>query len=512
MAGARTDDRGDLAVLALIAAAKLVFHLATSSGYGIFRDELYYLACSDHLALGYVDHPPLSILLLWLTRQTLGDSLLAIRCLAAVAGAASVFVAGLIARALDGGRGAQVLTALAVFFAPVFLAFSHFFSMNAFDLLFWTVLELLAVRILQRDEARLWVVFGIVAGLGLQNKYSVGFLVFGLLVGLLLTQQRRQLGSAWLWLGGALAALIVLPHVWWQVQTGWPSLEFMARASAEKNLLLSPLAFFVQQIVILNPILMPIWLTGLLALLLAPAMARLRALGWAYVAVFVLFVTQRAKVYYLAPIYPLLLAAGAVTLERFFLRRGWGWALPAVTAACVAGGVIGVPLAVPVLPVESFLAYQRAIGLGEPQMERNPRGALPQVFADMHGWSGLVDTVAHVYAQLPSAQRARAVVLVNNYGEAGAIDFLGKPRGLPRAISGHNNYWLWGPGDLRRDDTVIAVGPSRQELLDAFDEVERVDTVRCQYCMPYEDDLPVHVARGMKAPVAELWQRLKRFI
>jgi hypothetical protein len=147
-----------------------------------------------------------------------------------------------------------------------------------------------------------------------------------------------------------------------------------------------------------------------------------------------------------------------------------------------------------------------------PQMERNPRGALPQVFADMHGWTELVDSVARVYEQLPADQRARAVVLVRNYGEAGAVDFLGKARGLPRAISGHNNYWLWGPGDLSDGDTVIAVGLSREALLEGFVEVERVDTVRCRYCMPSENDLPVHLARGLKAPLPELWQRLKRFI
>ena len=512
MARERTDDRADLVVLALIALAKLVFHLATSRGYGIFRDELYYIACSQHLALGYVDHPPLSIVLLWLSRHTLGDSLPALRFLAALAGAASVFVSGLIARELGGRRGAQVLTALAVFFAPVFLAFSHFFSMNVFDLLFWAVLELLAVRILQRDEPRLWVPFGVVAGLGLQNKYSVLFFVFGLSVGLSLTPQRRQLASPWPWIGGGLAALIFLPHVWWQVRTGWPSLEFMARASAEKNLPISPLAFFLQQILLLNPVLFPLWLAGLLALLFAPALARVRALGWAYVAVFVLFVTQRAKVYYLAPIYPVLFAAGAVILERWCARRAWHWPLPIASAVTVVVGLILVPMAVPVLPVETFLAYQRVLGLSQPQMERNARAELPQVFADMYGWTELVDTVARVYERLPAEQRGRAVVLVRNYGEAGAIDFLGAPRGLPRAISGHNNYWLWGPGDLQRDDTVIAVGLSREELLTGFETVEPADTVRCQYCMPYENNVPVHIARGLRAPVAELWQRLKRFI
>jgi hypothetical protein len=502
----------DLRLLSLIAGAKLIFHLATSHGYGIFRDELYYIACSDHLALGYVDQPPLSIALLWLARRTLGDSLPAIRFLAALAGAASVFVAGLIARELGGRRGAQILTALAVFFAPVFLAFAHFFSMNVFDLLFWTVLEYLAVRILQRDEPRLWLLFGVVAGLGLQNKYSVGFLIFGLVIGLLLTAQRRQLASGWPWLAGGVAALIFVPHLWWQMQNGWPSLEFMAHATAQKNMPISPLAFIGQQIELLNPLLLPLWLAGLLGLLLAPSLAAVRALGWAYLAVLSLFVTQRAKSYYLARAYPLLFAAGAVLLERMQLRRGWRWMMPVASGLTVIAGLISLPMAVPVLPVETFIAYQDVLGMREPQMERNRRGVLPQVFADMHGWSELVDTVAAVYARLPPEQRARAVVLVNNYGEAGAIDFLGKSRGLPRAISGHNNYWLWGPGDLRDGDTVIAVGPAREALLEAFVDVERVDTVRCEYCMPFENDLPVHIARGFKAPLGELWQRLKRFI
>jgi len=508
----RPSERGDLIVLALIAFIKFAFHLATSHGYGIFRDELYYIACSEHLALGYVDQPPLSILLLWAVRRTLGDSLPAIRLLSAAATAASVFIAGLIAREIGGRRGAQVLAALAVFFAPVLLAFGHFFSMNSLDLFFWTLLELLAVRILWRGQPRLWVAFGVVAGLGLQNKYSVAFFVFGLLVGLLLTRQRRQLLTPWPWIGGALALVIFLPHLWWEMRMGWPSLEFMAQATAQKNIPVSPGAFFAQQILLLNPAALPLWLTGLLALLLAYPLARLRALGWAYVAVFTLFVTQRAKVYYLAPIYPVLFAAGAVMFERWFTRRGWRWGLPAVGVVIVAVGVMTLPMAVPVLPVEDFLAYQSALGFEPPRMERTAQGALPQVYADMFGWTELVDTVARVAAGLPAEQRARAVVLVRNYGEAAAIDFLGKRRGLPRAISGHNNYWLWGPGDLRPDDVVIAVGPSREELLTAFDDVERVDTVQCTYCMPFENDLPVHVAHGMKRPLGELWQRLKRFI
>lgn len=502
---------GDLQVLALLALVKLVFHLATSQGYGIFRDEYYYLACSDRLAWGYVDHPPLSIALLWLVRRSLGDSLLAIRLLVAVAGAASVFVAGLIARELGGRRGAQVLTALTVFFAPYYLAVSHFYSMNAFDVLCWTVLELLAVRILWRGEPRLWVWFGVVAGIGLQNKYSVAFFAIGLMAGLLSTPQRRQLASGWLWLGGALAAALFAPHVIWEAANGWPSLEFIANAAAEKNAPVTFASFLGGQVVLLHPLALPLWLAGLLALLFAPELARVRALGIGYLATFALLLAQRGKVYYLAPYYPVLFAAGALMLERLAARPRLGWAMPAATALYAAAGIAVLPLALPMLPVETFLTYSHAIGIEEPRTERSPRGALPQLYADMHGWPEMVDTVERAAMRLPAEQRARAVVLVRNYGEAGAIEFLGRPRGLPRVITGHNNFWLWGPGDLRPDDTVIAVGLTREKLLTAFATVERVDTTHCQWCMPYENDLPVHIARGMTQPLYELWARLKRF-
>jgi 4-amino-4-deoxy-L-arabinose transferase-like glycosyltransferase len=318
--------------LAALALLKLLLHLATHRGYGLFRDEFYYLACSEHLALGYVDHPPLSILLLWLSRAALGDSLLAIRFLPAVAGAVTVYLTGLMARELGGGRSAQLLAALATFVAPVFLALSHFFSMNAFDQLFWALLALIAIRILVRDEPRLWIAFGAVAGLGLQNKYSVAFFGFGIAVGLLASAQRRQLASRWLWLGGGLALLLFLPHLVWQAHAGWPTLEFMANAQAEKNIALAPGEFLLQQIVMAHPMALPIWLAGLGGLLLSARLRRLRPLGWAYPATFALLAIQKTKAYYLMPIYPLLFAAGAVELEAFFERRRWRWGMPAAAS------------------------------------------------------------------------------------------------------------------------------------------------------------------------------------
>ncbi len=499
-------------LLALMALAKFSFHLATSSGYGIFRDELYYIACSERLDFGYVDHPPLSIALLWAARHLVGDSLPAIRSLAALAGAATVVLTMLIARELGGRRGAQILAGLTVFFAPQYLAVSHTYSMNGFDVAFWATLQLIAVRALLRDEPRLWLWFGLVAGVGLQNKYSVAFLAVGLLLGLLLTRQRHHLASPWMWAGGALAAAIFAPHLAWQALHEWPTLEFMQRASAEKNLPIGPLDFFAGQILLLHPAALPLWLFGLGCLLLAPSLAAVRPLGVAYPVIFALLVMQRGKVYYLGPIYPILLAAGAVVFDSVAARRRRGWQLPAYAALYVVAGIAILPMAVPVLPVESFIAYQRAIGVSEPRMERHELGALPQLYADMHGWQDLVDTVARVHNAMEPQLRERSVVLVRNYGEAGAIEFLGKLRGLPRVISGHNNFYLWGPGDLRDGDTVIAVGHQRGDLIEAFESVEEVDRVECRYCLPLQNDLPVHLARGLKVPVNELWSRLKRFM
>jgi hypothetical protein len=504
--------RGDLLALAALALVKLVFHVATSQGWGWFRDELYYVACSERMAWGYVDQPPLSIALLWLARRVLGDSLPAIRFFSALAAAATVFVTGLIARELGGRRAAQLLAGLCTFFAPVFLVMGHYYSMNGIDVLCWAVLALLAVRILQRDEPRLWLWFGVVAGIGLENKYSVAFFAAGLVGGLLLTRQRRHLASPWLWTAGAVAALLIAPHLWWEVRNGLPSLEFMAAATAEKNVRLGPLEFLLGQITLVHPLAAPIWMIGLAALLARPAWAAVRPLGIAYVIIFAVFVVQGGKVYYLAPIYPLLFGAGAAAIDAACARRAWRWPLPAADALMALVGLATVPTAVPVLPVESQLAYFNAIGLSEPRMENNQRGVLPQHLADYFGWQELVETIARVADHLPPAERARAVVMTRNYGEAGAVEVLGRDRNLPRAISGHNNYWLWGPGDLRRDDVVIVLGSSSEALSELFESVQLVDTVRCTYCMPYQNDVPVHLARGLKLPLAEAWRRVKRFI
>lgn len=299
-----------------IAVATSVFHLATTSGYGIFRDELYYLASSERLAWGYVDHPPMIAAVAWIVRNLLGTSLLALRLLPALAAGVVVVMAAMMARRMGGGREAQLLSAIAVALAPQYLGVFSVLTMNAVDIVVWGGLVLLAMRLLETEDHRLWLPFGLLAGIGLQNKLSILFLCFGIATGLLLTGRWRFARESRLWVGAGLALLIFAPHLVWQASNGWPTVEFVRNATATKNIAFTPAGYFIAQVRMMNPVAAPLWLGGLIALLAAPGLRRFRAIGWAYVAVFLLFTATAAKPYYLSPLYPVLFAAGAVSLER----------------------------------------------------------------------------------------------------------------------------------------------------------------------------------------------------
>jgi hypothetical protein len=495
---------------ALLAAAITLVHLATAGGYGIFRDELYYLACSRHLDWGYVDHPPMVAALAWLVRHTLGTSLLAIRLLPALAAGITVVLTAAIARQLGGGRFAQLLAGLAVALAPQYLGMLSIFSMNAVDLVVWTGLALVLVVILKRDDRRMWLLFGAIAGLGLENKLSVLFLGFGVAAGLVAARQWRHLRDHRLWLGAGLAALLVAPHIAWQAIHGWPTAEFVRRATETKNVAFSPADFFAQQVLIMNPAALPLWLAGLGYLLFAAGGRPYRALGFAYLFVLLLMLTQNAKPYYLSPIYPMLLAPGALVVERAAQARRWGWLRPASLTVLAASGALFAPLAKPLLPVDTYVRYAATLGIEPGTDERHRLGRLPQFFSDMHGWRELAEAVAKVHRALPAGDRARACVFAQDYGQAGAIDFFGPDLGLPRAISGHNSYWLWGPGDCD-GSVIIVIGGQRDDLAPLFDHVEEGGLFECRDCMPYENGLILWVARGLRVPLAGAWPRVKHF-
>jgi hypothetical protein len=495
----------------LLPFATLAFQLATYRGYGFFRDELYYLASAEHLGFGYVDHPPLIGLVAWLVRSTLGDSLFAVRLLPAAAHAATVALTARLAREMGGGRYAQIVAALAAALAPAYLALCGYLSMNAFDLVFWAALWLIVARALRTGGPRLWLLFGMVAGAGLQNKISVLFIGFGVVAGLVAARRWRMFGSWHSWAGGALAGLIFLPHLLWQWHWGWPTLEFMANATREKNVAMPAAAFMAEQVTYMNPLALPLWIAGLGALLLLPRLRAFRPMGWAYLAVLVVMLATAAKPYYLAPAYVALFAAGAAAFDAL-PRSSVGTVVRASMLVMVAaGGIVSAPLAKPLLAPEAYLRYVEAIGLAPRSIERHEQARLPQHFADMHGWPELAANVAKVFGALPAADRARACIFAQNYGQAGAIDVLGAPLGLPRAISGHNSYYLWGPRGCT-GEVVIALGGDRHGYEEVFASVEQAAVHTCTDCMPYENNLPIYVLRGARMPFAEIWPHVKRFI
>jgi hypothetical protein len=505
--------RSDL-LLGGLALAGVLLHLPFLRSYGWFRDEFYYVACGRHLDFGYVDHPPFVALVARLITSIFGDSLAALRLVSVLTGAAVIYLAGRLARELGGGLFAQGLAALCLLVAPVYLFNFHVFSMNCFDVLFWTVGAFVVARIVKRGNPRLWLLFGLVAGLGLENKHSMLFFGLGVFAGVLLTRERRQFRSPWIWLGGAVAFVLFLPNLIWEVIHGWPTLEFIRNAQAHKNLALSPFQFLAEQALQMLLPTLPVWLAGLGWCLFSRQGRTFQLLGWIYLTALAILLTQHSKAYYLAPAYPFLFAAGAVAIEGWLARLRRPWLRPALAglllALLVAGGAATTPLVLPVLPVESFIRYQRALGMQPSSGERHRIGDLPQYFADMHGWPEMVAEVARVHRTLTPEERSRAVVYGQNYGEAGAVDVLGRAYGLPPAVSGHNNYFLWGPPEENRN-LILIIGGDEEDHREVCADLQRAGEIRCGYCMPYEDRQTVFVCRGLKMSARELWPRVKHF-
>lgn len=498
-------------VLIFFPILKLGVHLVTVSGYGYFRDEFYYLACSHHPSTGYVDQPALSILLLWLVRHLLGSSLFALRLLPALAGALTVGLVGVMTRRLGGGRFAQVLAMSAAIAAPIYLALDHFYSMNAFDLLFWAGTAYLLIRLFENPGTRLWIALGLWLGLGLENKISILWLGAGIAVGLLATRQRRLLKTAGPWLAGLTALLLFAPYLLWQLRNHWATLEFIRNATSFKMASVSFSEFAVNQVLFMNPVTALIWVVGLAGLLLRKQFATHRPLAWIYITVFVLLAASgSSRPGYLAPACTWLLAAGSVVWEEWAKQAGRAWLGPLLLLSIwISGGVLA-PLALPVLPVQSYIGYAKTLGIGPSTEEKKQLGALPQFYADMHGWDSIVHSVASAYEALPDSQKSQACIFARNYGEAGAIDLLGGALGLPRAISGHNNYWLWGPGDCS-GKVLIVLGGEKNQLLNIFSQVHQAGSTHCGYCMPYENHLPIWVCLDSTISIQELWPRVKNF-
>ncbi len=499
----------------LIALAYFAFHLATSTRYGYFRDALYYLACSEHLAFGYVDQPPLIALLGWIARHTLGTSLPALLFWPALAGAARILLTAALAREFGAGRFGTVLAAALAITPGAWWVIDHQFAMNCFEPLLWGGLAYLVVRLIKTSNPKLWLAFGAIAGVGLQTKYSIVAFASALVAGVLLTRQRRLLFTPWILAGGALAFLIFLPNLIWNIQNNWPFLELMHNVRATgKDVVLPPAQYLLQQVLMMNPASFPFWFGGLVFLFFSRDLENYRALGWAFVITIAFFMITHGKDYYSAPAYVMLFAAGAVATERLLNTARLSALRSILKPACFLWLILGVapllPLILPVLPIDQFIRYQSYLPFEVPKTETSFIGeTLPQYYADEFPWPGMVAEVARVYHSLSPEEQKRTAIFGNNYGQAAAIDFFGPQYGLPKAISGHQNYFLWGPRHYT-GDIVIVLGDEESDAREHFDSVTVAATLNNPYAYSYENR-PILLCRGLKWNLQTEWSRVKNW-
>lgn len=496
------------AIWACFAVVASLLHFIWNGRYGYFRDELYYAVCGQHLAWGYVDHAPLIAVIARVSRSLFGDSLRSLRFFPALSAGAKIVLTGWIVSELGGRRYAQILAATAMLLCPIYLAMDNFLSMNAFEPVFWMLCVAISLKIIRTGNERLWVLFGLVAGIGILNKHST--LLFGLafFLALLVSRQRALLRTPWIWLGAGLAFLIFLPNLLWEIRNHWPTVEILRNVDRIKNAHVTWLQFIAQQAFLVHPVAAPICLAGLWFFLGSRQGRMFRYLGWTYCFLLLEFLILRGRIYYLAPIYPMLFAAGAVAIESWIASTDWSWLKQAVLAPLVAGGMIAAPLALPILSLDAAAAYAKFWDVDHVRVEVEPSGKLPQMYADMMGWPQQAETVAGVFRSLSPTDQGQVAILAHNYGQAGAIDYFGPALGLPHAISGHNNYFLWGPRGYS-GDVVIAVGMSLNDLRPLFEQIEPAATINFEYAIPEENNLPVYICRKPKMTLQQAWPRLK---
>ncbi|MGA9352847.1 MAG: glycosyltransferase family 39 protein [Terriglobales bacterium] len=496
-----------------IALAAFALHVACNNRYGYFRDEFDYIICGRHPAWGYVDQPPLLPILSRICLAIFGESLRSVRLVPALTCAALIVLTGVLARALGGKRFAVALSAITVLIAPIYVSGGSLLTSNCdLEVLLWMGCVYFAILAIKRDQPTYWLWFGVIAGLGLEEKYSILILGLAIVVGLLLTAERRVLLNKWMWLGGLAAFLIFLPNVLWNIAHHWPFVELMRNIKSEgRDVVLSPWEYFSQQLLLLLHTSSVFWITGIIAFLVARRFKPYRFLGWAYIVSFAVFVMLKGKNYYLAPIYPVYLAAGCIVIDDAIDRIRQRWLKPVILALSLAAGALAAPLAMPILPIDQFVRYMEWFPIKVPRSEYNhARVALPQHYADQFGWNEIVEKTAEAWKTIPSADRQDCAIFAQDYGQAGAIDFLGPKYGLPPALSGDRTYWIWGPRGYS-GNCMIILGDEQARLHQLFEQVDyRGNSAANPYAL--ETEISVNICRGPKfGTLTELWSEIKHW-
>ena len=505
-----------LMIIIIFASVKLLIHLLTNgfASYGVFRDELYYAACSNHLSIGYVDHPPFSIYILALSRLIFGNSLFALRLVPAFAGAFTVYFTGLITKKMGGGLTAVTIACASAVLAPIMLAYCTIYSMNSLDMLLWAIAAYILISIIDENSPRLWLLLGLVIGIGLLNKIGMAWFAVGLVPAVLLTSLRKNLKTIYPYLTAIIAFLVFLPFIIWNITHDFAHLEFIRNATQYKYSGVSRWDFATGQIIMMMPISAIVATAGLWYYFADRDGRKYMPLGIIFAASFlILFINGHSKPEYLTASYPIVFSAGAILIEKLALKKYLKWLKYAVPALIVIVTIPLSPFFLPLLPPESFIKYSKQLGITESSVEGHELEGLPQFYADMFGWENMAKTISDVYKTLPEEEKKFTIAATHNYGEAGCVDYFRSKYELPPVIAQHNSYWYWGKDQLDKDyRTFITYGGDEEEYLSIFEEVEQVAVIKSKYAIPYENNLPVFICRKLKIPLTEIWEENRIFI
>jgi len=497
-----------MALVYCVVLVRVALYLIAAPRYGYFRDELYYLACGEHPAWGYVDQPPMIAWMAWLLQHSIGTSLYALRLLPMLGQVGAILMTAVLARDLGGRRWAMFVSAVAVLVAPILLGLSHLFTMNAFDPLLWVLLAWLLVRLIQTGNEKLWLLVGVLVGVTLLNKYGVVFLLPGLLFGMIVTPLRRSLVRPWFWLGTAMATLIALPNFLWQRHWHYPFYQLLVNIrSGPRDVMLPPLPYLWQQTQMIGFISAVLVVLGLW-FLFSRRGRRYMVLGFGFLGTLGLLMLLKGKFYYVAPVYPMMFAAGSVMFEQITERRRWKWVRPAYVLALVAVGALIAPTIYPILPVRTYIAYSKKLGIQQQKFENQPMSELPQIYADMFGWEERVRIVADYFHSLSPEEQKVTAIGASDYGQAGAIDFFGPKYGLPKSISDNNNYWIWGPRNYHGESVILMNEGSPEKYMKMCQSLTLVARPSDPYSRP-DANRPIYHCRGLKTDLQRLWPKLK---
>jgi hypothetical protein len=486
--------------------AFFLVQLLINGRYGLYHDELYFIDCARHLAWGYVDHPPLVPWITWLAGNVFGFSSWGIRFPLACALTLNAYLTVVLATRLGGGPVARYGALYCFLLAPVMPRATMFLNIPTFEMTFYLLIALTLLTILQRDAQRLWLLVGALAGLSLLNKHTTLFFGFAMALGLLFTPQRKALRQPWIWLGGLIALLIVTPNLLWQYHHEWATLEFIQNLNQGTMRKIPQWELLLSQLLFINPF-NAAFFVGAVVYFRSEAGKPYRLLGWIVLLFLAVLLVFHAKHYYFAPLFPLIMAAGSVTYERwmsnnpgFWLRRGQ----PALACLLMAPFLVAL---MPLLPKPQLLWYEAHIFK---PVFGDTAGLMRDYYNQMN-WEDEVVQIADIFHALPEEEQGECAIINSHYGMAGSINYWGGAHGLPDAQSGNNNYYLWGK-KATRGAVAIVYGYDRPLLDQVYGEVTEVGRTRRPFVDGDKTDLPIYVCRNLKMVWSEAWPLFKRYI